>query len=148
MAMELNFDAKEMRRFADQLAQAGDTVFRREIGKFLRVESVKQMRLVILNTVARVPSRSGNYMSGLKIGRRYKISHGGAYAQRVYAGRPAYHAGLVEFGHQMSGWAARGGIKRQIPGKMVFSDAHDDFMPIFEQDADAWVVNLLAEKLS
>lgn len=148
MAMDIEFDAKEMRKFADQLAQAGDKVVRRELGKFLKQEAEKQMEIVAMNTFERVPYRTGNYWSGLKIGKRYNLRDGGTYAQRVYAGKPAYHAGLVEFGHKMSGWAARGGKTRQFEGKKVFSDAHDEFQPTFEQDAEEWVTTLLTDKLN
>lgn len=147
MAMEIEFDAKEMRKFADQLAQTGDKVVRRELYKFLKKETEKQAKVVIMNAFERVSYQTGNYWSGLKVGKRYKIRDGGIYAQRVYAGKPAYHAGLVEFGHQMSGWAARGGKTRQFDGKKVFTDAHDTFQPTFEQDAEAWVTTLLADKL-
>lgn len=140
MAMEIEFDAKEMRKFADQLARAGNKEIRDEVGKFLRAEAKKQLTVVRSTTAQKITPRSGNYSKGLKVGRRYKLRDSGTYAERVYAGKPAYHAGLVEFGHKAG--------KNFVDGRKIFGTAHDTFQPTFEQDAEVWVTTLLADKLN
>lgn len=146
-AMELELDTREMQKFINQLALAGNREIRQELYQFLRSEAKKQQTCVKQTADRKVKSVTGNYKKGIKVGKRYYSRTYESYAARVYAGKPAYHAGLIEFGHQMSGWAARSGEKRRIEGRDIFADAHAEFQPIFEQDAEQWSATLLADKL-
>ena len=66
----------------------------------------------------RTVKRSGNYLDGIRRGQVYKYEPEKSYAVRVYAGAPAHHAHLLEYGHAV--WPYK---ERRTRALHVFEDA-------------------------
>ena len=134
------FDDRELQAYIKQLMQTGEQDFTKELKRFLSKEAAKQARVVKRIAKNRIDEHTGNYKSGLKSGRTHYSKRYSTYFARAYAGRPAYHAGLVEFGHKK----VNSGV---VYGRNIFHSAHDEFQDTFDNDAFNWMNDLLTRKL-
>lgn len=106
-----------------------------EIKKFMNSEGNKLKRQTLKNAKALVKRRTGNYEKGIKRGKYYKYNDE-VDAIRIYAGKPAYHGHLVEYGHKTK----NGGRTKAYH---VFKNSADAFEGTYENDCDKFVDKII-----
>lgn len=132
------------------LTELGDNL-PKQYDSFLKSEARKINKNLKTIAESRITSRSGNYMSSLKVGKIY--TYDGTKSIRVYSGRPAYHAHLIEYGHlivreKISGTEAKKTERRnqlaQAGNKKtkaynIFKDARAQALETFESDVSKFI---------
>ena len=119
-------------------------LYPKEVKSFLRREGTKLKNRTVKVSRTAVKKHKGNYEKGIKRGKYYKFSETGADSIRVYAGSPAYHAHLIEYGHRI---VTRG--KRDtgeiVEGKRVFNKAAADYESTYERNCEKFADKLMSE---
>lgn len=96
------FDFKELTKFEEDLLSLAQEVDKgKHAKKFLRSAGNKLKRRTVNAAKAKTNKRTGNLLKGIKRGKPYKYYVDGSMAIRVYAGKPAYHAHLIDRGHRI-----------------------------------------------
>ena len=110
----------------------------KETSKFLRNEGNKLKRTTLKKAKIKTKKHSGNYYKGIKRGKVYKYRGNGGTSIRVYAGKPAYHAHLLEYGHVIR--KEKGGEELGfVPGLHIFAESGEEFAPEFEKDTEKFI---------
>lgn len=132
----------------DELVSTMDLVsknYPKEVKKFMQSEGTKLKNRTIKKAKATVGVKTGNFLEGIKRGKYYKYRENGADSIRVYAGRPAYHAHLIEHGHDM---VTHSGKKvGRVQGYHIFKTAADEFESTYEADGEKFA-DKIAEQLN
>lgn len=98
----MEWDYSELDDFSRELLQLSQSFERgKEARKFLRREGNKLKRRTVAEAKKVVQKKTGNLFKGIKRGKVYKYYANGAMAIRVYGGKPAYHAHLLNYGHRI-----------------------------------------------
>lgn len=107
----------------------------KEIKRFMQSEGNKLKKQTIEKAKAVIDEHTGNYLKGIKRGKYYKYRENGADSIRVYAGSPARHGHLIEYGHEM---VSHNGNRtgKFVRGYHIFKSAADDFEGTYEKDSD------------
>ena len=96
------FDFSELTEFSEDLLSLAEEVDNgKEAKKFLRRTGNKLKRRTVKVAKSKVNKKTGNLFKGIKRGRPYKYKPENSMAVRVYAGKPAYHAHLLDRGHRI-----------------------------------------------
>lgn len=115
-------------------------VYPKEVKKFMQTEGNKLKKQTKSKAQSSVKKKTGNYFKGIKRGKYYKYSGNGADAIRVYAGSPAHHGHLIEYGHKtQSGSRTR--------AYHIFKTSADTFESTYESDCDKFA-DKIAESLN
>lgn len=104
-------------------------VYPKEVKKFMQSEGNKLKKQTKSKAQSSVKKKTGNYLKGIKRGKYYKYSGNGADAIRVYAGSPAHHGHLIEYGHK-----TKSGSRTRA--YHVFKTSADAFESTYESDCD------------
>lgn len=100
--MGANFDFSELTKFEeDLLSLAQEVEDGKQAKRFLRNSGNKLKRRTIKVAKSRVNKKTGNLFKGIKRGKPYKYAPENSMAVRVYAGSPAFHAHLLNYGHRI-----------------------------------------------
>lgn len=114
----------------------------KEVKKFMQSEGNKLKKRTIQKAKSVVDKHTGNLFKGIKRGKHYIYSGNGADSIRVYAGRPANHAHLIEYGHEMvSHSGERTG--KFVRGYHIFKSAADDFEGTYENDSEKFAEKII-----
>lgn len=104
-------------------------VYPKEVKKFMQSEGNKLKKQTKSKAQSSVKKKTGNYLKGIKRGKYYKYSGNGADAIRVYAGSPARHGHLIEYGHK-----TKSGSRTRA--YHVFKTSADAFESTYETDSE------------
>ncbi len=115
-------------------------VYPKEVKKFMQSEGNKLKKQTKSKAQSSVKKKTGNYLKGIKRGKYYKYSGNGADAIRVYAGSPAHHGHLIEYGHK-----TKSGSRTRA--YHVFKTSADAFESTYESDCDKFA-DKIAEPLN
>jgi len=109
----------------------------KEIKSFMEKEGNRLKAAALKNARNYVGTVTGNYLKGIKRGKYYKYDATGADSIRLYAGQPARHAHLVEYGHEM---VTHSGERtgQFVRGHLVFANTADAFASRYEDDCEAF----------
>lgn len=145
--MSDSFDFSELDEFEQDLLDLAGTVKNgKEAKRFLRNTGNKLKRRTIKLAKQRVNEKSGNLLKGIKRGKPYKWRGDGgeSWAVRVYGGKPAYHAHLLEYGHRIVKNGKEYGFAK---GYHFFEDAAKNFeRDEWEDEVEKFIDQLLDEK--
>ena len=137
----MKFDFKELTDFEEELLSlAQEFKNGKEAKKFLRNSGNKLKRRTVKHAKSSVKKKTGNLFKGIKRGKVYKYAPTGAFAVRVYAGKPAYHAHLVDRGHRLVRNGKEIGFVR---GKHFFEKGAKEYESEFPKDVDKFLDNML-----
>lgn len=124
---------------SDALVKAIDMVtdlYPKDVEKFMRSEGNKLKRATVKRAKSMVRQHTGNLVKGIKRGDFYIYHATGAASIRVYAGHPANHAHLLEYGHDI----VKGGkVVGSARAYHIFKTAADDFEDRYETDTEKFV---------
>lgn len=99
--MELNITVTGLDDFYNDIMDMVQKQYPKEIKKFMQAEGNKLRKETKKKANSTVRKKTGNYLEGMKRGKYYIYKKTNASSIRVYAGRPANHAHLLEEGHKM-----------------------------------------------
>lgn len=136
-----NFD--ELNVYDRNILRIAENKMPRETKKFVRTEGRKLKTKTKKKARSKVKKRTGNYLKGIKNGKVYKYSGNGGTSIRVYSGKPAYHAHLIEYGHVIRNKS--GEEVGFAPGYHVFQEAADEFQPEFYSDTQKFIDEMADE---
>lgn len=113
----------------------------KETDTFLKSEAKKLRSNVVRNTRSNVKKHTGNLLKGIKTSRKpYSIQN--ERKIRVYAGKPGYHANLVEKGHNV--YKPKGNFTgKRTKAYNMFKNAEDAFESTFISDCGEMVDKLI-----
>ena len=137
------FDVSELDEWAREVLKLAERDMPRETAKFLRDEGGKLRKVTVKKARSRVKKRKGNYFKGIKKGKVYIYSGNGGTSIRVYGGKPAFHAHLLEHGHRMV--SKTGEELGFVQGYNVFEDSRNEFAPVFEKDIEDFIDKITEE---
>ncbi|MCD7777609.1 MAG: HK97 gp10 family phage protein [Clostridiales bacterium] len=133
------FEITGVDEFADAVKLIQDN-YPKEIKKFMQKEGNKLKKMTLAEDQVAVAPVTGNYFKGIKRGKYYKYN--GMDSIRVYAGTPAYHAHLLECGHNIQ--KKKGGkVYGRTTAFKVFEKAHSQFQPEYESDCEKFADDLI-----
>lgn len=127
----------------DEMTEALNMVqdlYPKEIKKFMQTEGNKLKKETKKKARSDVKKKTGNYLKGIKRGKYYKYSGNGADSIRVYAGKPAHHGHLLEYGHKTS----RG---NKTKAYHIFKTSADAFENTYNNDCEDFA-NKIVEPLN
>lgn len=137
----MKIDLRELTKFEEDLLNtAHDLDKGKHTKKFLRSTGNKLKRRTLKHAKASVKPVTGNLFKGIKRGRPYKYRGDGAWSVRVYAGKPAYHAHLVDRGHRL---VIKGKEIKFIKGKHFFESGAKEYEPQFYDDTQNFIDKML-----
>ena len=128
------FDIEDIDKLADTLFLVGK-VYPKEVKSFMQEEGKKLKKITVKAAKAYVGEKTGNYIKGIKKGKYYKYKVNGADSIRVYAGRPANHAHLIEYGHRIVSHSGED-TGKVVAGHLIFKAAGDVFDSEYEKDCE------------
>ena len=124
----MGFEVSGLDEMTNALGQVQE-LYPREIKKFMQSEGTKLKNRTLKTAKSNVKKKTGNYFKGIKRGKYYKYSGNGADSIRVYAGKPAHHGHLIEYGHKTS----NGGRTKAYH---IFKTSADAFESTYESDCE------------
>lgn len=137
----MEFDFKELTDFEEELLNlAQEFKSGKEAKKFLRRTGNKLQRRTLKHAKSSVNKKTGNLYKGIKRGKVYKYGPTGAFAVRVYAGKPAYHAHLVDKGHRIVVDGKEVGF---VKGKHFFEAGAKEYEPQYYEDVEKFLDDML-----
>lgn len=135
----MGFEINGLDEMTEALSQVQD-LYPKEIKKFMQSEGNKLKKQTKSKAKSSVKKRTGNYLKGIKRGKYYKYSGNGADSIRVYAGKPAHHGHLIEYGHK-----TKSGSRTRA--YHIFKTSADAFESTYESDCDKFA-DKIAEPLN
>lgn len=151
----MDCDINELLSFSDTISEiAGD--FPKETQRFLKEEAKKLRKETQTEAEKSVKRRTGNLKKGIKAGKIYRYKENDNLSVRVYAGRPAGHAHLLELGHKIVvpyTWRRKmrksggGCVKGRTNGRHFFQKAGNGFAGQFSGDCEEFLDRLLEGKI-
>ena len=124
----MGFEIEGLDEMTEALSQVQD-LYPKEIKKFMQTEGNKLKKQTKSKAQSNVKKKTGNYLKGIKRGKYYKYSGNGADSIRVYAGSPAHHGHLIEYGHKTPSGS-------RTKAYHVFKTSADAFEGTYEKDCD------------
>lgn len=137
------FDFSELDRYSEAILRIAEEEMPRETKKFIRTEGRKLKTATKKKARKKVKKKTGNYLKGIKNGKVYTYRGNGGTSIRVYGGKPAHHAHLIEYGHIIKNKA--GEEVGFAPGYHVFQEAADEFQPEFYSDTQKFIDEMADE---
>lgn len=116
----------------------------KEVKKFMQNEGTKLKNRTLKKAKKSVKKKTGNFFEGIKRGKYYKYNATGADSIRVYAGRPAFHAHLLEKGHRMVSHS-REVIGEYVKGHHIFEVSANEFEATYNDDCDKFADKIATE---
>ena len=139
--MDADFDFSELTEFERELLSLAQGFEKgKEAKRFLRNSGNKLKRRTLKHAKASVKKKSGNLFKGIKRGKVYHYPPTGALAVRVYAGKPAYHAHLVDKGHRIVVDGKEVGF---VKGKHFFEAGAKEYEPQYYEDVEKFLDDML-----
>ena len=127
----MGFEIEGLDEVTEALKMVQD-LYPKEIKKFMQSEGNKLKKETKNKAKSDVKKRTGNYLKGIKRGKYYKYSGNGADSIRVYAGKPAHHGHLLEYGHKTQSGS-------RTKAYHIFKTTADSFESTYEKDCDTFV---------
>lgn len=124
----MGFEVSGLDEMTNALGQVQE-LYPKEIKKFMQSEGTKLKNRTLKTAKSNVKKKTGNYFKGIKRGKYYKYSGNGADSIRVYAGKPAHHGHLVEYGHKTKNG-------NRTKAYHTFKTSADAFESTYENDCD------------
>nr|DAV89634.1 MAG TPA: putative tail-component [Caudoviricetes sp.] len=124
----MGFEVSGLDEMTNALGQVQE-LYPKEIKKFMQSEGTKLKNRTLKTAKSNVKKKMGNYFKGIKRGKYYKYSGNGADSIRVYAGKPAHHGHLVEYGHKTKNG-------NRTKAYHTFKTSADAFESTYESDCD------------
>lgn len=124
----MGFEVDGLDEMTEALSQV-QQIYPKEIKKFMQSEGNKLKKQTKSKAQSSVKKKTGNYLKGIKRGKYYKYSGNGADSIRVYAGKPAHHGHLIEYGHKTKSGS-------RTKAYHIFKTSADAFENIYESDCD------------
>ena len=124
----MGFEVSGLDEMTNALGQVQE-LYPKEIKKFMQSEGTKLKNRTLKTAKSNVKKNMGNYFKGIKRGKYYKYSGNGADSIRVYAGKPAHHGHLVEYGHKTKNG-------NRTKAYHTFKTSADAFESTYESDCD------------
>lgn len=106
---------------------------------FLNKEGANLRRKTLSIAKTRVNKKTGNLFKGIRKGKVYKWK-GTDMAIRVFGGKPAYHAHLLEYGHRV---VYADGREIKLPGKYFFRDGLKQYEGKYTENCGKFVDELM-----
>ena len=147
----IDIDNRELIEFADGLAEIVND-YPKEAKKFLKDEARELRKLTVTEMSRQVKRRKGNLRKGIKAGRVYRYRENDNLSIRVYAGKPAYHAHLIDRGHRIvtpHNWRKKprisggGEVKGRAKARPFFKPAGEKFEDKFREDCQKFLDDLI-----
>ncbi len=141
---DTGFDVRELDEFSRRILEIAEKDMPNETKDFLRKEGNKLKKATLKKAKQKVKKKSGNYYRGIKRGKVYQYNKGNAV--RVYAGKPAYHAHWLEYGHRLM--KGRGRNAREVgfvEGYHVFEESAKEFQRTFKEDVKDFIEKITEE---
>lgn len=141
-----NFDFSELTDFGeDLLSLAKELDNGKHAKKFLRSSGTKLKNRTVKVAKQRVNKKTGNLFKGIKRGKPYKYYADGSMAVRVYAGKPANHAHLLNNGYRI---VDKNGKEHGFaPGHHFFEGGADMYEEQYYKDTEDFIDDLLNDHL-
>lgn len=127
----MGFEISGLDEMTEALSQV-QKLYPKEIKKFMQKEGTKLKNRTLKTAKSKVKKKTGNYFKGIKRGKYYKYCGNGADAIRVYAGKPAHHGHLIEYGHKTESGS-------RTKAYHTFKVSADAFESAYESDCDKFV---------
>lgn len=142
----VKFDFKELTKFEEELLDLAKEVDRgKHAKKFLRSSGNKLRRRTINSAKAKTNKKTGNLLKGIKRGKPYRYFVDGSMAVRVYAGRPANHAHLLNDGWRITD---KNGIEHGFkPGAHFFEAGAKEYEGQYYKDTQDFIDKMLDDFL-
>jgi len=140
------FDIRELTQFQKELLDLATKKMPKESKQFLRKEGTKLKKLTLKTAKSKVKKKKGNLFKGIKRGKVYTYKGNGALSIRVFGGKPAYHAGILNDGHRQV--TKSGKEVGFVEGKHFFEDAAREFEETYYNDTQEFIDTLLDKGLS
>lgn len=137
-------DYTELTDFTKDLLKLASSKLPKERDKFLRREGNKLKAEVKAEFKNTTKKRTGNLLKGITRGRPYSYAVDSRDI-RVYPTAPAYHAHLVDKGHNIV--THKGETRGRAYGVDAMETARERFDDRFETDCSDWIDDLLREGL-
>lgn len=106
--------------------------------KFMNHEGAELRKKTLALAKTRINRKTGNLSKGIRKGKVYKWKSTDM-AIRVFGGKPAYHAHLLEYGHRV---IYKDGREIKIPGKYFFRDAIKGYENQFVDNCTEFAIDL------
>lgn len=135
----MGFEIDGLDEMTEALSQVQE-LYPKEIKKFMQKEGTKLKNRTKKKAKSSVKKKTGNYLEGIKRGKYYKYDKNGADSIRVYAGKPAHHSHLLEYGHRTLN-------NNMTRAYHIFKTTADDFESTYENDCDDFA-NKITEPLN
>lgn len=151
----MEIDDRELQKLAIGLGKVAED-YQKESRKFLKEEAKKLRKETIGMMSSKVGKKTGNLRKGIKSGKVYSYKSKDNLSVRVYGGKPAYHAHLIDRGHDIvtpyrwknkarkHGGGAKKGRARAFP---FFQPATEGFQREFEKDCEDYLDSLILGRL-
>ena len=135
----MGFEIDGLDEMTEALSQVQE-LYPKEIKKFMQKEGTKLKNRTKKKAKSSVKKKTGNYLEGIKRGKYYKYDENGADSIRVYAGKPAHHGHLLEYGHRTLN-------NNMTRAYHIFKTTADDFESTYENDCEDFA-NKIIEPLN
>lgn len=131
------FDVSELDIYSQHLLEIAQKEMPKETKKFLKKQGQELRKRTRKKEKSKVKKRSGNYNKGIKVGKVYKYKNKET-AVRVFAGKPAFHAHLLEYGHIIRN-EENGAELGFAPGYHIFEESAKEFEAPFFQSVNQFI---------
>lgn len=111
--------------------------------KFLKKSGNQLRKKTVQLAKQRVNKKTGNLFEGIKRGKPYKYYVDGSMAVRIYAGRPANHAHLINDGHRIVDKS--GNEHGFVHGKRFFEDGSKEYEDDYYKGVEGFIDEMLDE---
>ena len=131
----------------DELVSAMDMVsqvYPKEVKKFMQKEGNKLRNRTVKTAKSSVGRKTGNFLKGIKRGKYYKYKGNGTDSIRVYAGSPAHHGHLLEYGHEMVSHNGES-TGKHVQGYYIFKTSANMFERTYENDCDTFADKIVEQ---
>ena len=147
----MDIDNRELLEFADELVEIVND-YPKEAKKFLKKEARDLRKSTVTEMNRKVGKKTGNLRKGIKMGQVYRYRENDNLSVRVYGGKPAHHAHLIDRGHKIvtpyrwrkkprkHGGGAVTGRARAFP---FFEPAGEKFEDKFREDCQEFLDDLI-----
>ena len=151
----IDMNNRELIEFADELAEIAED-YPKETKKFLKKEAVELRKKTVAEMDSQVGRKTGNLRKGIKAGKVYRYRENDNLSVRVYGGKPAHHAHLIDRGHRIvvpHNWRRkprkRGGgeVKGRAKAFPFFQPAGEKFEDEFKNDCQEFLDDLIIGRI-
>ena len=147
----MDIDNRKLLEFTDELAEIASD-YPKDAKKFLKREARDLRKVTVAEMNRQVGRKTGNLRKGIKDGQVYRYRGNDNLSVRVYGGKPAHHAHLIDRGHRIvvpHNWRKKprksgGGVEKgRAKAFPFFKPAAEKFEDKFQTDCQEFLDDLI-----